>query len=218
MSRRKSEITGHMNERDFPHLVELELPPGGFRNKSLEFESFHREHGVVIRRGSGRHEGEQFHVRFCFPDAATADAFQERFGGKRLTYSQFKPGRPSGPRSRYQHSYPPRVVGGKIMTPADLRRWHEYLLENLKRNARGRGERVAPARAQAAAAALESDTFKPRPVGASFWPAHQKRGRAHATVDVTPKTISPTRIMKNIIPAVIGPQSSSGRHGSGQRL
>jgi hypothetical protein len=34
MSRRKSEITGHMHERDFPHLVELELPPGGFRNKS----------------------------------------------------------------------------------------------------------------------------------------------------------------------------------------
>jgi hypothetical protein len=34
MSRRKSEITGHMNERDFPHLVELELPSGGFRNKS----------------------------------------------------------------------------------------------------------------------------------------------------------------------------------------
>jgi hypothetical protein len=30
MTRRKSEITGHMNERDFPHLVELQLPPGGF--------------------------------------------------------------------------------------------------------------------------------------------------------------------------------------------
>jgi hypothetical protein len=25
-----------MNERDFPHLVELELPSGGFRNTSLE--------------------------------------------------------------------------------------------------------------------------------------------------------------------------------------
>src|SRR6516165_5583164 len=49
MSRRKSEITGHMNERDFPHLVELELPSGGFRNKSLEFDSFHRERGLVIR-------------------------------------------------------------------------------------------------------------------------------------------------------------------------
>jgi hypothetical protein len=34
MSPRKSEITGRMNERDFPHLVELELPPGGIRNKS----------------------------------------------------------------------------------------------------------------------------------------------------------------------------------------
>jgi hypothetical protein len=29
---RKGEITLHMNERDFPHLVELMLPPGGFRH------------------------------------------------------------------------------------------------------------------------------------------------------------------------------------------
>jgi hypothetical protein len=129
MSRRKSEITGHMNERDLPHLVELELPPGGFRNKSLEFESFHRERGITIRRGCGRHEGEQFHVRFCFPDAATADAFHKRFGGTRLTYSPSKPGRPAGPRLRYQRSYSPRVVGGKVMTPADLRRLHKYMLE-----------------------------------------------------------------------------------------
>jgi hypothetical protein len=59
MSRRKSEITGYMNERDFPHLVELELPAGGFRDKSQELESFHRERGIAIRRGRGRHEAEQ---------------------------------------------------------------------------------------------------------------------------------------------------------------
>jgi hypothetical protein len=35
MSRRKGEVTGHMNEREFPHLVELELPPGGFRSQAL---------------------------------------------------------------------------------------------------------------------------------------------------------------------------------------
>jgi hypothetical protein len=70
-----------MNERDFPHLVELALPPGSFRNRDLEFAAFHRDRGVPIRRGRGRHEGEQFHVRFCFPDASTADAFQEQFGG-----------------------------------------------------------------------------------------------------------------------------------------
>jgi hypothetical protein len=72
---------------------------------------------------------EQFHIRFCFPDAATADAFQGRFGGTRLTYSPSRPGRPSGPRVRYQRSYSPRVIGGKVMTPVDLRRLHEYMLE-----------------------------------------------------------------------------------------
>ena len=118
-----------MNERDFPHLVELELPPGGFRHQSVEFGAFHHDRGIPIRRGRGRHEGEQFHVRFCFPDAATADAFRERFGGRRLTYSPSKPGRPPGPRSRYQRSHSPRVGGGKVMTPADLRRLHEYLLD-----------------------------------------------------------------------------------------
>jgi hypothetical protein len=40
MSRRKGEVTGHMNEREFPHLVELELPPGGFRSQNLEFDAF----------------------------------------------------------------------------------------------------------------------------------------------------------------------------------
>jgi hypothetical protein len=130
MSRRKGEITGHINERDFPHLVELELPPGGFRSQSFEFDAFHRERSIPIRRGRGRHEVEQFLVRFCFPDAATADAFQERFGGTRLNYSPSKPGiRPSGPRARYQRSYSPRIVGGKVMTPADLRRLHKYMLD-----------------------------------------------------------------------------------------
>jgi hypothetical protein len=108
MSGRKGEVTGHLNERESPHLVELELPPGGFRSQNLEFDAFHRERGIPIRRGRGRHEMEQFHVRFCFPDAATADAFHERFGGKRLTYSPFKPGRPAGPRVRYQRSYSAR--------------------------------------------------------------------------------------------------------------
>src|SRR5262249_24984030 len=66
MTRRKLEITGHMNERDFPHIVELELPPGGFRSQGLEFDAFHRERGIPIRRGRGRQEAEQFPDRFCF--------------------------------------------------------------------------------------------------------------------------------------------------------
>ena len=46
MTRRKREITGLANEQDFPHLVELALPPGGFRSVFLEIDTFHRERRI----------------------------------------------------------------------------------------------------------------------------------------------------------------------------
>jgi hypothetical protein len=91
MTRRKREITGFANEQDFPHLVELALPPGGFRSVSLEIDVFHRGRRIPVRRGRSRHEGEQFYIRFCFPDTASADAFRNRFGGECLTH---RPGKP----------------------------------------------------------------------------------------------------------------------------
>src|SRR5215467_4260492 len=91
MTRRKREITGLANERDFPHLVELALPPGGFRSVFLEFDAFHRQRRIPVRRGRSRHEAERSYIRFCFPDAATADAFRNRFGGECLTHAPEKP-------------------------------------------------------------------------------------------------------------------------------
>ena len=91
MNRRKGETTGAMNERDFPHVVELALPPDGFSDQGSGFEEFHRKRGIPIRPGRGRHEPTQFYVRFCFPSTAAADAFQNRFGGERLTYTRAKP-------------------------------------------------------------------------------------------------------------------------------
>jgi hypothetical protein len=91
MSRRKREITGLSNERDFPHLVELALPPGGFRSVFLDFDAFHRERRIPVRRGRSRHEGEQSYIRFCFPDTAAADAFRNRFGGECLTHALGNP-------------------------------------------------------------------------------------------------------------------------------
>jgi len=38
MTPRNREITGFANEQDFPHLVELALPPGGFRSVFLEID------------------------------------------------------------------------------------------------------------------------------------------------------------------------------------
>jgi hypothetical protein len=85
MPRRKYEITARMNERDYPDIVELPLPPGGFRARSDAMLAFHRERDIQIRRGQGRNDDGQFYVRYCFADPAHADAFRDRFGGKRLT-------------------------------------------------------------------------------------------------------------------------------------
>ena len=91
MTHRKREIIGLRNERDFPHLVELAVPPGGFRSVFLEFDAFHRERRIPVLRGRSWHEADQFYIRFCFPDAATADAFRNRFGGECLTYVLAEP-------------------------------------------------------------------------------------------------------------------------------
>ena len=128
MSRRKVEITGLMNERDFPHVVELALPPGGFRSRSSEFEAFHRELGIPIRRGRGRHEAEQFYVRFCFPHATAADAFRDHFGGERLTYTSQKP-QPRALKPTSKRIYAPRIVTDHIMLQEDFERLHKFLLE-----------------------------------------------------------------------------------------
>jgi hypothetical protein len=91
MTRRKREILGLTNERDFPHLVELALPPGGLRSVFLEIDAFHRDRRIPVRRGRSRHEAEQLYIRFCFPEAAIADAFRNRFGGECLTHAPAKP-------------------------------------------------------------------------------------------------------------------------------
>jgi len=88
-ARRTRETVGLTNERDFPYLVELELalPPKGFRSVFLEMDAFHRERRIPVRRGRSRHKVNQFYIRFCFPDAVTAAAFRNRFGGECLTYA-----------------------------------------------------------------------------------------------------------------------------------
>src|SRR5215813_2966822 len=83
MTRRKLEITGLANEQDFPHLVELALPPEGFRGVLLEMDAFHRERRIPVRRGRSRHEVKQVYIRFCYAEPS---------GGKqRLPHRQLMP-------------------------------------------------------------------------------------------------------------------------------
>jgi hypothetical protein len=88
LSRRKGEITARMNERDYPHLVELPLPPGGFRSMTEDILAFHSECGIQNRRGRGRNDVGQFFVTFCFADPAHAEAFRDRFGGERMMFQK----------------------------------------------------------------------------------------------------------------------------------
>jgi hypothetical protein len=104
----KREIIRLSNERDFPHLVELALPPEGFRSVLLEIDAFHRDRRIPVRRGRNRHEVKQVYIRFCFPDTATADAFRNRFGGECLTHAATSSDAPAV--KRIDHSRPKRRV------------------------------------------------------------------------------------------------------------
>ena len=105
---RKSEAVRLRNEHDFPHLVEPVLPPEGFRSVLLKIDAFHREQRIPVRRGRSRHEVKQFYIRFCFPDAAIADAFRNRFGGECLTHAATSSDAPAV--KRIEHSRPKRRV------------------------------------------------------------------------------------------------------------
>jgi hypothetical protein len=82
MARRRGETTGRTNERDFPHIVELPVPRGGFT--SFPIDAFHQDRGIEIKQGQGSYEEGQFYVRYCFADPLVADEFRARFGGERL--------------------------------------------------------------------------------------------------------------------------------------
>jgi hypothetical protein len=84
MPRRKGERTARMNERDFPHIVELAVPERGFGTTLHAIHDFHRDRGLESRRGRRQRRGEQEFVRWCFIDPADAAAFADQFGGTRI--------------------------------------------------------------------------------------------------------------------------------------
>ena len=61
MTRRKREITGLANEQDFPHVVELAVPPEGFRGfcfpDTAKADAFRNRFGgeCLTYRGSRMH-------------------------------------------------------------------------------------------------------------------------------------------------------------------
>lgn len=67
-------------ERDFPHIVEMAVPPNGFGKRLDAMYDWHRAHGIEARRGNGRREEDRDIVRWCFADQKMANEFVTVFG------------------------------------------------------------------------------------------------------------------------------------------
>ena len=54
MTRYKGQHSATMNERNFPHIVEIVVPPGGLGKTLDAMYDFHFRHGIQAKRGQGR--------------------------------------------------------------------------------------------------------------------------------------------------------------------
>ena len=79
MTRYKGSHSAKAVERDYPHFVDVAVPPGGLGSRLDAMYAFHERHGIRAKRGHGRHDANGSVVRWCFADPAIADAFTKEF-------------------------------------------------------------------------------------------------------------------------------------------
>jgi hypothetical protein len=80
MARYKGRLSPKSIERDYPHHVEIAIPPGGLGRRLGAMHDLCAERGIRSRAFTHRKEGE-FYIRWCFADPAMAVAFAAEFGG-----------------------------------------------------------------------------------------------------------------------------------------
>jgi hypothetical protein len=67
-------------EQDFPHMVEMIVPAGGYGKTLDALYDFHACHGIRAINSTGRRdENNRDYIRWCFADADTAAAFAAEF-------------------------------------------------------------------------------------------------------------------------------------------
>jgi len=73
-------------ERDFPHIIEIDLPLAGLDVRlSRAMGKFHESNDITPHFGRTRTKKDHHYCRWCFSDPAVADAFCAQFGGERVT-------------------------------------------------------------------------------------------------------------------------------------
>lgn len=80
MSRYKGQLKATRTQNEFPHHVDIIVPPGGLGTRLDAMYDFHVQHGIKPQRGHGKHDENGSVIRWCFADAALAEAFTRKFG------------------------------------------------------------------------------------------------------------------------------------------
>jgi hypothetical protein len=79
MSRYKGQLRASRIEQEYPHHVDIVVPPGGLGTRLDAMYAFHDQHGVKAQRGHGKHDATGAVVRWCFADASLAAEFASKF-------------------------------------------------------------------------------------------------------------------------------------------
>ena len=86
MTRYKGRASPKAIEREFPHIVEMIVPEGGFGRTLDAMFDFHARHGIRAINSTGRRdENGRDIIRWCFVDPAVAAAFADEFNELRTT-------------------------------------------------------------------------------------------------------------------------------------
>jgi hypothetical protein len=82
MPRCKARTSAQAIEKDFPHIVQMIVPLGGFGKKLDDMYEWHWTKDTEAMRGNGwRDDSGRFYVRWCFANLITAQDFARKFGG-----------------------------------------------------------------------------------------------------------------------------------------
>ena len=80
MTRYKGRPSAKSIERDFPHIVEMIVPEGGFGTRLNAMYEWHSARGIRAINSTGRrNENGRDHIRWCIADADTAAEFAAEF-------------------------------------------------------------------------------------------------------------------------------------------
>lgn len=79
MTRYKGQHRAARIEVEFPHHVDIVIPPGGLGTRLDAMYEFHAQRGIRPQRGHGKHNADGAVIRWCFADANLAANFASKF-------------------------------------------------------------------------------------------------------------------------------------------